>query len=280
MGRQSLLGDIWTALRMAAIRFDSDGIATVAAAITFYFLLALFPAIAAFVSLYGLFASAESAREHLEYLRGVLPSRGLAVIGQEMVRIAGLQSSKLGLTFAVGLIVSLWSANAGAQALVGGLNTAYEDKERRGYFTVTLLSFGFTTGVLLLALAIFAFATLPIFSHALPVAVGEALDGIRWVALVGLAFGCLVALYHFGPAGDHPAWSGEFPGALAATILWMALSTGYSVYVSDFANYDRTYGPLGTVIGFLMWIWLSLMAVLYGAELNAVMEKPRGTPRA
>ncbi len=263
-----LFGDV---LRAVFVRFSKDGIATVAAAITFYVLLALFPAIASFVSLYGLFASVESAREHLEYLRGVLPPRGIEIIGQEMIRIAGLQSTKLGVTFGAGLIVSMWSANAGAQALIGGLNTAYEDTETRSYFAVTSLSLGFTAATLLASLAFFAVAALPVFGHTLPAMVAHMLDALRWAALVAMAFACLVAIYHYGPATRHEIWSGALPGALSATVLWVAVSAVYSFYVADFANYDRTYGPLGAVIGFLMWVWLSLMAILFGAELNAVL---------
>ena len=260
-------------LRTAFAEFFDDKIPDVAAAITFYVLLALFPAIAAFVSLYGLFASVAEAERHLAWLHGILPSRGLDVIGQDMIRLAAQHSQKLGLAFLAGLAVSLWSARAGASALIEGLNTAYEVTETRGYFGVLLRAFVFTVAALVLSLAVFACATLPIFARAFPPHVAMVLDALRWFALVAAMFASLVVVYRFGPDGKRAGWSGVIPGALLAMVLWIAVSSLYSLYVADIANYDSTYGPLGAVVGFLMWIWLSLIVVLFGAELNAAMEQ-------
>lgn len=259
--------------RTALSEFFADNIPNVAAAITFYVLLALFPAITAFVSLYGLFASVAEAQAHLAWLQGILPSRGLDVIGQDMIRIAAQRAPKLGLAFIAGLAVSLWSAKAGAESLIEGLNAAYEEKETRGYLGVLARAFAFTLAALVLSLAVFASAALPFFAHAFPPHVAMVLDALRWIALVGVAFVSLIVVYRFGPAGKRAAWSGVIPGALLAMVLWIAVSALYSIYVADVANYDRTYGPLGAVVGFLMWIWLSLIVVLFGAELNAAMEQ-------
>jgi membrane protein len=253
--------------------FFHDRIPTVSAAITFYVLLALFPAITAFVSLYGLFASVHDAHEHLAWLRGILPSRGIDVIGEDMIRIAAQQAQKLGLAFAIGLVLSLWSANAGASALIDGLNTAYEVKETRGYVAVTLRAFVFTLGALALAIATFTFAALPFFARQFPPDIAGVLDAARWFALVALAFAGLVVLYRFGPDGTRKSWAGVIPGSLAALALWLVASSLYSLYVEHVADYDRTYGPLGAIIGFLMWIWLTLMVTLFGAELNAAAER-------
>ena len=253
--------------------FFNDRIPTVSAAITFYVLLALFPAITAFVSLYGLFASVHDAHEHLAWLRGILPSRGIDVIGQDMIRIAALQAQKLGLAFAIGLTLSLWSANAGASALIDGLNTAYEVKETRGYIAITLRAFVFTLGALGLALVTFTFAALPFFARQFPPEIAALLDVVRWFALVVLAFAALVIVYRFGPDGTRASWAGVVPGSLAALALWLVASGLYSLYVEHVADYDRTYGPLGAIVGFLMWIWLTLMITLFGAELNAAAER-------
>jgi membrane protein len=260
-------------LRKATSDFFTDRIPAVSAAITFYALLALFPAITAFVSLYGLFASVHDAREHLAWLRGILPSRGIDVIGQDMIRLATLHAQKLGLAFLIGLVLSLWSANAGAGALIDGLNRAYEVKETRGYFMLTLRAFAFTLGALILAIAMFAFAALPFFASAFPPDIAAVLDVVRWFALVGLAFAALVIVYRFGPDGERASWAGVLPGAIVALSLWLAASALYSIYVENVADYDRTYGPLGAVIGFQMWIWLTIMVTLFGAELNAAAAR-------
>jgi membrane protein len=255
--------------RKAAADFVHDRIPTVSAAITFYLLLALFPAITAFVSLYGLFASVHDAHEHLVWLRGILPARGIDVIGKDMIRIAALQAPKLGLAFAIGLVLSLWSANSGASALIDGLNTAYEVRETRGYIAITLRAFAFTLGTLGLAVIAFTFAALPYFARQFPPTVAAALDVVRWFVLVGVAFLGLVVVYRYGPDGRRASWAGVLPGALTALALWLVVSALYSLYVENVADYDRTYGPLGAIVGFLMWIWLSLMVTLFGAELNA-----------
>lgn len=260
-------------LRTALSAFFADQIPNVSAAITFFVLLALFPAIAAFVSLYGLFADVHEAREHLAYLRGILPERGLDVIGEQMIRIAALQTGKLSIAFALGLAVSLWSANAGASALVDGLNTAYEIKNRRSYLSVALRAFAFTFAALLLSIVMFALAALPVFWRAFPEQVGIVLDTARWIGLLVLALLSLIVVYRFGPDENRARWMDVIPGAVVAVILWIGVSALYSLYVADLANYDRTYGPLGAVVGFLMWIWLTLMVILFGAELNAAAER-------
>jgi membrane protein len=260
-------------LAQASSEFFSHGILNVAAAITFYILLALFPAITAFVSLYGLVADVHDAQRHLVWLHGILPRHGLDIIGQDMLRLAEMPARKTGLAFFASLIVSLWSANAGAGALIEGLNRAYDVSETRGYFAVTLRAFGFTLAALLLSAALFACAALPVFARAYPRDIAETIDVLRWVGLIALSFGGLVATYVYAPSGRRSDWRAAVPGALVAIVLWIPLSALYSVYVNDIANYDRIYGSLGTAIGFLMWIWLSMMVVLFGAELNAVMDQ-------
>jgi membrane protein len=270
---QFLRRDTWQVLKKASSDFFADRIPTVSAAATFYALLALFPAITAFVSLYGLFANVHEAQQHLAWLRGILPRHGIDVIGQDMIRLAALPAQKLGLAFLIGLVLSLWSANAGADALIHGLNTAYEVKETRGYLLITLRAFVFTAGAFVLAIATFAFAALPFFAHAFPPSVAAVLDMVRWFALVVLAFIALVIVYRFGPDGERASWMGVVPGALVALSLWLVVSALYSFYVEHVADYDRTYGSLGAIVGFLMWIWLTLMVTLFGAELNAAAER-------
>ncbi|MBW3618145.1 MAG: YihY/virulence factor BrkB family protein [Proteobacteria bacterium] len=252
----------------------ADDLATVARSIAFSGMLALFPALAAFVSVYGLFADVGTAREHLAGLTGLVPAAAMTLIGDQMVRLAQASEANLSLAFVFGLALSLWSANAGVKALFKGLNVAYEETETRGFIRLNLVSLAFTLGtVLLLALAMAALVALPVALELLRVDPGlVGLSQLRWPALLGVVTVFLSLLYRYGPSRAAPKWRWVTPGGLAAAVLWMAGSALFSWYLTRFADYDATYGSLGAVFGFMTWLWLSSTIVLVGAELNAEIE--------
>lgn len=255
-----------------------DQIPAVAGSVTFFGLLALFPAIAAFVSLYGLFFDVTKAREQLRLLSGFLPHDILQFVGDEMVRIASGHQSSLGVAFVVSLLVSLWSANGAVKALIYGLNVAYEERERRNLVVLNLTSLAFTLGAIVFAIvAVAAVVIVPValnsFGLTLSLGSGGAwIAQLRWpVMLVVLILG-LSSLYRYGPSRQHSRWRWITVGGVAAGVLWVAASLLFSWYVSNFAHYDRTYGSLGAVVGFMFWLWYSTIIVLLGAELNAELE--------
>ena len=252
----------------------ADDLATVARSIAFSGMLALFPALAAFVSIYGLFADVETAREHLAGLTGLVPATAMTLIGDQMVRLAQASEANLSLAFVFGLLLSIWSANAGVKALFKGLNVAYEETESRGFVRLNLVSLAFTLGtVLLLALAMAALVALPVALELLRVDAGLAgLSHLRWPVLLAVVSLFLSLLYRYGPSRAAPKWRWVTPGGLAAALLWMGGSALFSLYLTRFADYDATYGSLGAVFGFMTWLWLSSTIVLVGAELNAEIE--------
>jgi membrane protein len=257
----------------------ADDLATVARSIAFSGMLALFPALAAFVSVYGLFADVGTAREHLAGLTGLVPAESMTLIGEQIVRLAQASEANLGLAFILGLLVSLWSANAGMKALFKGLNIAYEETERRGFIRLNLVSLAFTVGtVLLLAVAMAALVALPIALDLLRVDGAVAiLSHLRWPALLAVVSLFLSMLYRYGPSRAAPKWRWVTPGGIVAAVLWMGGSALFSWYLTNFADYDATYGSLGAVFGFMTWLWLSSTIVLIGAELNARSNtRPRG----
>ena len=265
----------WRALIARAVReFSKDNIPGQAAAVTFYILLALFPALSAFASIYGLFADVDDARRLLSQLNGLLPGGALSVLSDQLVRLAATDNGQLGLAFVVSLLISVWSANAGIKALFAGLNVAYEARERRRFIRLNLISLAFTAGAIVLAVVgiaamVAAPATLARFGYA-------GLEGaaiLRWPAFLILATMLFSLLYRFGPCLPDPHWRWITPGGVLAAVGWMAMSIAFSFYVANFGHYDRTYGSLGAIVGFLTWIWLSLMVVLFGAELNSEIEK-------
>ncbi|HEY1751713.1 MAG TPA: YihY/virulence factor BrkB family protein [Caulobacteraceae bacterium] len=262
----------WRRVAVGGLReFGKDRIPAVAAGVTFYALLALFPAVSAFVSLYGLVADVADARRQIASLGGVLPGGALSVIGDELTRLTQTDHGALGLAFALSLGVSVWSANAGMKALIEGLNVAYEAPEARGFVGVTLLSLGLTVGAILVAVAGIALAS------AVPQWLGAGAAPIaawaQWPVVLVVTVAALSALYRLGPCRPGADWRWITPGSLVAAAAWLAMSALFSWYVANFGHYNRTYGSLGAIVGFLTWIWLSLMVVLLGAELNREIEK-------
>jgi len=258
----------------AAREFLDDDIPTVAAGATFYILLAFFPAVAAFVSLYGLFADIHAAREHLSYLRGILPIDVLRFVGDEMIRVTSTHPSKLSGAFVLSLLILLWSANAGVSAIISGLNVAYEQKETRGFVTSNLLSLALTVGALLAAIGTFVLlVAVPVAETRVGMSGIDVLELLRWPLLFVGSVAALAVIYRYGPNRKRYKRRHVLLGSLFASLLWLLMSLGFSWYLGSFAHYDRTYGSLGTMVAFLMWIWLGLIVILFGAELNAEMER-------
>ena len=264
-------------LGLSVRSFNDDRIPAVAAAVTFYFLLALFPALSAFASLYGLIADVADAERQVSALAGLLPGGAISVIGDALTRLTATDHGALGLAFAVSLVVSIWSANAAIKALIDGLNVAYEAHERRNFVKLTLVSLAFTVGIIVAAIFVMTLlAAAPPLLARLGLVKLAGLGALRWPALfiaVGLFFSLL---YRFAPCRPRVRWRWITPGGCAAAVGWVVVSAAFSWYVGHFGHYDRTYGSLGAVVGFLTWVWLSTMVLLYGAELNAAAEARTG----
>ena len=254
-------------------QFWDDQIPMIAAGMTFYSLLALFPAIGTIVSLWGLFGDIGDARHALAQLSMVLPGGALTVIGDEMMRVAASNKGGLTLAAAGGLALSLWSARGAMNAIMTGLNIAFELKETRSFLRRTLIALAFTLGLVLFGIAAVLVLVLPASLHAyfgdaeilLLRAAGAA--GLFAAILIGLSL-----LYHFGPARHRGHWRLFTWGGGIAGMGWLLASILFSLYVAHFGSYNRTYGSLGAVIGFMTWIWISAMVILAGAELNAQIE--------
>ncbi|WP_374472885.1 YihY/virulence factor BrkB family protein [Phenylobacterium sp.] len=253
--------------------FQNDQIPLVAAGVTFYSLLALFPGIGSFVALYGLFADVGQAQEHLQALSVVLPADVLRFVGEQMLRIAQASDSGLSLAFIGGLLLSLWSANGAMKAMITALNIAYDEHEKRGFIKMILVSLAFTLGFLLFgACAIAVIAAPPAIERIVGGSAAAMFRVITWPALLLALAAGLAVLYRFGPSRHRAKWKWLTWGSAAAIVLWVAVSAAFSIYVANFANYEKTYGSLGAAIGFMMWIYVSSQVILLGAELNSEIE--------
>jgi len=265
----------WQVLKRVGQKTSDDRLMTEAAGITFYALLALFPALAALVSLYGLFADPHTVETTLRSLEDVLPGGGAQIITAQVHSLAAKSGTALSFGLVIGLATSLWSTNSGTKSLFDALNVVYEEKETRSYVRRTLLSMAFTlAGLVFILLALAALVVLPAVLGVVGLrdAVEALVRWLRWPLLLVVMTVILSAVYRFGPDRRHARWQWLSWGSVMASVVWVAFSLLFSWYVAGFGNYDKTYGSLGAAIGFMTWIWLSATIVLVGAELNAELE--------
>jgi len=252
-----------------------DNLSLVAAGVAFYALLALFPAVAAVVSIYGMIADPQTVEQQLAAVSHILPQEAQSIVGDQLKRVSGSGSTALGFGAIASLLLTLWSANKGTQALITALNIVYDEEEKRGVVRLYLISLALTVGMILfLILCLAAIAAVPalIGSLGLPQVIQQLALWLRW-PILGVAFMvALAVLYRYAPSRDEPRWGWVSWGAVLATVLWLVASGLFSWYVSNFGSYNETYGSLGAVAILLMWFWLSALIVLLGAELNAEME--------
>jgi membrane protein len=254
---------------------SEDRILALAAGSTYYVLLAIFPAIAALVAIYGFFADPNDIARQLNSMQGLLPGGALDVVGGQMKRVASQNNGALSNALIVGVLVALWSANSGVKALFDSLNQVYGEKEKRGFIKLNLVTLAFTVGsIVFLIVAIAVVIALPVaLNHiGLSSTVAVVAKGVRWpLLLIAIAI-ALAVLYRFGPSRDRAKWRWVSWGSVCAAVLWIAASILFSWYVSNFGSYNKTYGSLGAIIGFMVWIWISMIVVLLGAELDSEME--------
>jgi len=261
---------LWRTLREAG----DDRLSAVAGGVTFYALLAVFPGLGVFVSLYGLFSDVTQAQEQLVRLAAFAPGPVVQLIGEQMVRIAGQKHAELSVAFVVGLLFSAWSASAAMRALCDGLNVAYDETERRSFVRRMALTYGMTLGLLVFAALVSGvLVAVPNWLRSLGLAWAEALwTPALWLILAVLAASAFTAVYRYGPSREEARWRWVWPGGVSAALAWLVGSLGYSWYLNHVVRLDVTYGSLGAVMGFMLWIWFSALVVLIGAELNAEIE--------
>jgi len=253
----------------------ADRILSTSGGVAFFALLAVFPGIAAIVSLYGLFADASTIGKHLMLLSGILPDGVLVLIADQITLLSRQENKTLGAAFAMGLLVALVSANSGVAALFDALNVVYDEKEKRRLGRFYATTFLFTlVGIAFVVLAISAVVVLPLVLKFVGSATtAERLVSIlRWPILLITLVVSLGFVYRYGPSRRDARWRWVTWGSIVAALLWLAASMLFSWYVATFDSYNKTYGSLGAGVGFMMWLWISAVIVLLGGELNAEME--------
>src|SRR4051812_25137628 len=251
-------------------------ILALAAGMTYYSILAIFPAIAALVAVYGLFSEPTTITKHLDQMGGFLPGGAIDVAREQLTRVSSKGSQTLGITFAIGLGTSLWSANAAMKSLFDTLNIVHGEDEKRGFFKLNAISLGFTLGgIVFVIAALGSIVAVPvILSYVGLSAAGDLLLRVgRWPAMFLVLTAALAVVYRYGPSRERARWRWITWGSAIAALLWIAVSGAFSWYAANFGKFNETYGSLGAIIGFMTWLWISAIVILIGAEIDAEMER-------
>lgn len=255
--------------------FKADNISMVAAAAAFYAWLALLPAILAGVMLYGILASPRQVTSNIEQLTENLSQDVANTLRQPIENALNTGSQGLGIGLAIALAGAIWSASGGMNGLIQGIGIAYDEPDNRNFFKKRGLAIFLTLGgIVMFLLMITLIAVLPPVIQEL--GLGSVVTGVitaaRFVLLAVLMMIGLAVLYRLAPDRDNPRFTWVTPGAVVAMILWLAVSAGFSFYVSNFGSYNKTYGALAGVIVLELWLYLTMMIILFGAEMNAELE--------
>lgn len=251
---------------------ENDNIGLLAAGVAFYFFLAAFPAIGALISLYGLFSDPAFITDQFQNLDHFLPPESLKILADQAMSISSTSGTALGLGVIVGLLLTIYSTTKGVKALMTGLNVAYNEKEKRNFVVLNYTAFILTFVMLvymIFALSLIAFMPAMFNFVHIPSSIGEPLLAARWPLLTVCAVVGLQIVYYYAPSHSTPRWRWFSWGALVAALFWLGASSLFSLFVSNFGNYNETYGSLGAVAVLLLWFWLSALTILIGAEVNA-----------
>lgn len=263
-------------LRRTLDEVERDQVPLLAAGVAFYTFLSLVPTMVAAVTVYGLVADPFTVARQARWVSVTLPESAADLVVDQMETIASEPSASLGVGLLVSVVAVLWTASLGVGNLMKAINMAYDETETRSFLSLRLLAVAMTFGgVVFLAVAIGLITVLPwVLDQALPS------ETVRWIALVGRWVGLLVlvmlalgVVYRVAPNRAEPRTPWVSRGAVVATVLWLLASFGFSLYVENLGNYGDTYGALAGVAVLLLWLWVTMFVILFGAEVNSVSEQ-------
>ncbi|MGY1987794.1 YihY/virulence factor BrkB family protein [Blastococcus sp. SYSU DS0669] len=266
-------------LKRAWAENNADNMPIIAGGVAFFGFLAIFPALLALISIYGLVASPEQAAAQVEEFTAGLPETAQGLIEDQVTSITDNAGGALTLSLVASILAALWSASGGVNNLVKAVNIAYDEVETRNFVKLRALSLALTLGaIVFVVLTIGLVAVLPIVIDLLPLgSVGTVLLEIaRWVALLLVVAGSLAVLYRVAPDRDAPKFRWVSLGSVVVTAVWALVSLGFTIYVNNFGSYDKTYGAIAGVIVLMLWLYLTCYLILLGAEINSEAEHQTG----
>ncbi|RFC63567.1 YihY/virulence factor BrkB family protein [Fulvimarina endophytica] len=255
--------------------FFEDRVMLIAAGATFYLLLALFPAFAVFVSLYGFVSDPSTISDHIAFIGQFLPQAGTELLESQLATLASQNPASLSVGFISGFLFAMWSANNGIKTLFEAMNVAYGETEQRSFLKLNAVAFCFTIGMIIVGIILItAIGIVPAIMAILGLQTLTELTvaALRWPIVFLVIVAAIASIYRYGPSRSRAQWKWVIGGAFLTALVWLAASISFSWYLQNFANYNATYGSLGAVIGFMMWVWVSSVIFIIGAEINAEME--------
>ncbi|MFQ1000973.1 YihY/virulence factor BrkB family protein [Modestobacter sp. SSW1-42] len=253
----------------------ADNMPIIGGGVAFFGFLAIFPALIAAISLYGLIASPETVARQIESLSDQLPESAQSLLADQLTAITSNSGGALTVSLIISILGALWSASGGVGNLIKAVNIAYDEVETRNFVKLRLLSLALTLGAIVFVLITFSLvAVVPVVLDALPLGVfGTILAQVlRWVLLLGVMSGALSVLYRVAPDRDAPKFRWVSLGSVVVTVIWAVISLLFSFYVDNFGSYDKTYGAIAGVIVLMLWLQLTVFLVLLGAEINSETE--------
>lgn len=254
---------------------NADNMPIIGAGVAFFAFLAVFPALIATISIYGLIASPQTVTRQIESLSDQLPRDAQTLLATQLTNITQNSGGALTVSLIISILGALWSASGGTGNLITAVNLAYDEVETRSFLKRKALALGLTLGAIVFVLLTFTLvAVVPAVISSLPLGIlGTILaQVVRWVLLLGVVAGSLAVLYRLAPDRDAPKFRWVSLGSLVVTVIWAVVSLLFSLYVDNFGSYDKTYGAIAGVIVLMLWLYLTCYLVLLGAEINAEME--------
>ena len=263
-------------VRRGLKEFSADQMPLIAAGVAFYSFLALVPTLIAATLVYGLVTNPEDAKRQVQDLSKVLPQDAASLVGGQMTDLATAKSTGLGIGLVISLALALWSASGATGNLITAVNLAYDEKDHRNFIKKRGLALILTAGAIIVFVVTAGLvAVFPAVANAIGIGgfARAGLEGLRWIVLLVVLMAALAVLYRLAPDRDDPKFKWTSIGAVVAVVVWAVASVVFSLYVNNFGSYGKTYGALAGIVILLTWLWLSIVAVLLGAEINAEMEK-------
>ena len=266
----------WQVIKRAFQESSADNVPMLAGGVAFFAFLAVFPALIAALTLYGLIADPAQVSQQIDTLSGALPAETKQIITGQLTAVTGGSNGALTVGLVVSLLAALWSTSGATSNVIKAVNLAYDEKETRGAVKLRLTALGLTLGAIIFMLVALALvAVVPVMLDQLGLGTpGRVIAQIlRWVLLLGMVIVGLAVVYRVAPNRQDARFRWVSPGALIATMLWILGSVAFSLYVNFFASYNKTYGALASVIVLMLWLYLTSYIVLLGAEINAEAER-------
>ncbi|MEL6680210.1 MAG: YihY/virulence factor BrkB family protein [Pseudomonadota bacterium] len=269
----------WSVARHLARKLDRDRASLISAGVTYFALLSMVPGLSALISIYGLLLDPMTLTQHLTALSDLVPADGIRLMQAQLEALINRGTEALGLAFLISVSLALWLSSRAMKAIFQALELAFEAPETRGPLKFNAMALFFTlSGMAGMVVFITATVAIPaVFAFLGATGVWTVLIRVvSFALLVVMLLAGLSALYYWGAPRRKDVRRKVLPGAIVAVVMMLVMSVAFSFYVSNFANLNQTYGSLGALIGFMTWIWLSVLAVLVGAELNAVLSRGVG----